>query len=77
MAKNNEGHGNRGDEGIGKTRLRSPFTAGAPDEFGQAGWIQNPPSLPDESADDFAIDGDVHDPLGLIPPKHIGKGERC
>ncbi len=51
---------------IGNTRMRTPFTADTPDEFGEAGWLPKPKSLPDESNDEWPLPLSELDPLGLM-----------
>ena len=52
--------------GPGTTRMRTPFTAEVPDEFGEAEWIADLPSLPDASNEEVLSPKRL-DPLGLIP----------
>ncbi len=58
--------GERGSGG-NTTRMRTPFTAEVPDEFGDAKWIPELPSCPDASHDPDVIPTRQLDPMGLLP----------
>jgi len=47
--------------------MRTPFTADVPDEYGQAQWIPDVPSIEDQSFAPDYVSQDELDPLGLLP----------